>query len=249
MKDIGTLPRETDGRRSRGALSAVVMGKGELAIRAAEWFVQSPLYDLIAIVPVVPEPTWTPSLASWARARGVTVVDSGHFRDIPDLAEEAWKADVVLSVFYDRIIKDWFIRRCNKILNLHNGPLPKYRGVSPINWALKNGEPEHGVTLHEITPGIDDGPIVAQLKYSIYPELDEVTDVYNRAIEYGWVLLQQTLPLIDTIKPRPQIHSEALYYNKAQNALLGERRNFTKKESCPAGSGENVMIHADEVTK
>ena len=56
-----------------------------------------------------------------------------------------------------------------------------------------------------------------QIKYSIYPEFDEVRDVYNRAIEYGWVLFQQTLPIIESHQaPRPQNHSEALYYNKEQ---------------------------------
>ena len=162
---------------------------------------------------------------------------------------EGWTTDLAVSIFYDRIIKDWFIRKCHRILNLHNGPLPRYRGVSPINWALKNGENEHGVTIHEITPGIDDGPIVGQIKYSIYPEFDEVIDVYNRGIEYGWTLFQQTMPMMQKIKPRPQNHSEALYYNKDQNALLGERRNFTKKESWLPGSHHNGMINSEALTK
>ena len=225
------------------------MGKGELAIRAADWFLQSPGYDLTAVVPVIPEPKWTSSLASWAGAHGVNIVESGHFRDIPNVMDEKWRADIVLSVFYDRIIKDWFIQKCGKILNLHNGPLPRYRGVSPINWALKNEEAEHGVTIHEITPGIDDGPIVGQLKYSIYPEFDEVIDVYKRSIEYGWILLQQTLPLIHTIQARPQNHAEALYYNAKQNDLLGERRSFTKGDSFHAVAVHHAAAGAGEVTK
>ena len=60
---------------------------------------------------------------------------------------------------------------------------------------VKNNEVEHGITIHEITPGIDDGPIVGQLKYSIYPQFDEVVDVYRRSLEYGWILFQQTIPL------------------------------------------------------
>ena len=157
---------------------------------------------------------------------------------------ESWKIDLAFSVFYDRIIKEWFISKCESILNLHNGPLPKYRGVSPINWALKNAEKEHGVTIHEITPGIDDGPIVGQVKYSIYPEFDEVIDVYRRAIEFGWVLFQQTLPLLRNISSRPQDESQACYYNKDQDRLLEERRNFTKIQSpVPSGSGMQVSAH------
>ena len=45
-------------------------------------------------------------------------------------------------------LKQNFIDSCKNIINLHNSPLPKYRGVRPINWALKNGEHSHGVTIH-----------------------------------------------------------------------------------------------------
>jgi len=209
--------------------TVVVIGKGDLAIRVANWFLLSEKYELSAIVPVIPEPTWTSSFATWGKKSEVPVVESGHYKDLPQLTEVDGGIDLTVSVFYDKIIKAWFINRCKKIINLHNGPLPKYRGVSPINWALKNEEVEHGVTIHEITPGIDDGPIIGQLKYSIYPEFDEVVDVYKRSLEYGWVLFQQTIPLLDRIKARRQEHREASYYSKLDDPRLGERSNFTRQ--------------------
>ena len=215
----------------------VLLGKGTLAIRIAEWFARQPQYDLKLIVPVIPEPAWTDSLSAWGRTKGVPIVESGHFKDIPDVMADSWKTDLAFSVFYDKIIKEWFIKKCSRILNLHNGPLPKYRGVSPINWALKNGEDLHGVTIHEITPGIDDGPIYSQVQYSIYPEIDEVKDVYARSLEYGWTLFTQTMPLLERITPRKQDESQATYYNLAKNAELGDRRSFTRQESIqPAAS-------------
>jgi methionyl-tRNA formyltransferase len=240
MKHVGILPRETNRTSGRRVQSVVVMGKGDLAIRAAEWFLQSSSHELVAVVPVIPEPKWALSLSSFAASMNVKVIESGHYQDLPSVREDGWQVDLVISIFYDRIIKDWFISKCPRILNLHNGPLPKYRGVSPINWALKNGEQEHGVTIHEITPGIDDGPIVAQVKYSIYPEVDEVIDVYRRAIEYGWVLFQQTIPILDKLTPRTQDGSQASYYSKREDPLLGERRNFTREQSLFAsGNGHN----------
>jgi methionyl-tRNA formyltransferase len=209
----------------------IVLGKGDLAIRVADWFVKSNNFQLTHLVPVMPEPSWTQSLTAWGRANGVAIIESGHYRDLPGVAEEGWSVDLAVSVFYDKIIKAWFIDKCKQIINLHNGPLPKYRGVSPINWALKNGEIEHGLTIHEITPGIDDGPIIAQVKYSIYPEFDEVIEVYGRALEFGWTLFQQSMPLIEKIQPRVQNESEATYYDKHQDVRLGERRNFTKAQS------------------
>jgi methionyl-tRNA formyltransferase len=211
--------------------SVVVLGKGELAIRIAEWFHQSPRHTLLAIVPVVPEPTWTDSLAGWSRAAGLTIVESGHYRDIPGIRDGGPAIGLAVSVFYDRIIRPWFIGRCRRIINLHNGPLPRYRGVAPINWALKNGESEHGATIHEITPGIDDGPIIGQARFSIYPEIDEVVDVYRRALAFGWTLFQETIPLLDRITPRPQDDSQATYYDSQMKQLLGDRMNFTRASS------------------
>lgn len=206
----------------------VVMGKGDLSIKVAEWFLHSEKHKLVAIVPVVPEPSWTQSLAAWGGVNRVLVVESGHYKDVPNISMPDGSIDLVVSVFYDKIIKAWFIDRCKTIINLHNGPLPKYRGVSPINWALKNEECEHGITIHQITPGIDDGPIISQLKYSIYPEFDEVVDVYQRSLAYGWVLFQQTIPLLDKITPRQQEHGNAAYYSKLDNSRLKERSNFAR---------------------
>lgn len=211
--------------------TVIVMGKGTPAIRVAQWFLDHPDYELVHVVPVVPEPAWTDSLVAWAQEHGVPFVESGHYKDIPGVHDQDWGVDLAFSVFYDKIIRDWYISKCRRILNWHNSPLPRYRGVSPINWALKNNESQHGVTIHQITPGIDDGPIVAQLMYSIYPDIDEVVDVYNRAIEYGWTLFQQTMPLLDRITPQPQDDSASTYYNVKQNPLLGERRAFTRAQS------------------
>jgi len=207
----------------------IVMGKGDLCIKVCEWFHQNSSYIITHIVPVSPEPTWTGSIMNWAKKHKVNLVDSGNYRDLS--AESINEADIVMSIFYDKIIKKDFIDKCKKIINLHNAPLPKYRGVSPINWALKNNEQEHGVTIHEISPGIDDGRIIGQVKYSIYPEFDEVKDVLQRSIEYGYTLFKNTIPILDQITPTIQDDLQSTYYNAALNDLLKERKNFTKAES------------------
>lgn len=212
--------------------TTVLLGKGSLAVRVAEWLRQRPEFDLSLIVPVIPEPTWSDSISDWGAEAGVPVVASGNYREIaPDL-----EIDLAISIFYERIIKADFIDRCGRIVNLHNGPLPRYRGVSPINWALKNGEDHHGVTLHEITPGIDDGPIIAQVIYSIHPEIEEVRDVYARALAYGYQVVIDTLPSLDRIVPRAQDDSLATYYAMGDNERLGDRRSWTRADSVAAGA-------------
>jgi len=211
--------------------SVVLLGKGDLCIRVGEWFLASDEHELRCVVPAIPEPTWTSSVVSWARARHVPIVEDGRTPSIPGVRGDSWRTDLAFSVFYDRIVQPWFIAKCGRILNLHNGPLPRYRGVSPINWALKNNEREHGVTIHEITPGIDDGPIVSQVRFSIYPDVDEVVDVYRRCLAFGLLLFEQTMPRLDRITARPQDESQAFYYNKDDSPRLGEREGFTRELS------------------
>lgn len=180
------------------------------------------------MIPVIPEPSWTGSLGAWAQENGVAQVESGHWRD---LEADAGPLDLGISIFYDKILRAEFIDRFDRLLNLHNGPLPRYRGVAPINWALKNDEDHHGVTIHEVTPGIDDGPIVSQLTYSIYPEFEEVRDVYARSLQYGWTLFEQTMPLLDRIEARQQDEAAATYYTAGDQERLGDRASFTREES------------------
>ncbi len=47
-------------------------------------------------------------------------------------------------------------------LNVHPSALPRYRGPAPVHWALRNGDPTIGVTVHRMTEQLDSGPILAQ---------------------------------------------------------------------------------------
>jgi methionyl-tRNA formyltransferase len=55
-------------------------------------------------------------------------------------------------------------------INVHPSLLPKYRGASPIQWALANGDAETGVSVLYVTPKMDAGDLLAQERYPIAPE-------------------------------------------------------------------------------
>lgn len=207
----------------------VLMGKSNLAVNAAFFLLRHQGIENFILVPSLPHPDWTMSLSfinDHHNTDIITYIESGDYRDIPDDIE----IDLAISIFYGKIIKKDFIDRCKKIINLHNSPLPLYRGVRPINWALKDGRTEHGVTIHEIDEGIDTGPIISQLKYSIYPEHDEVFDVYLRAQQYGLALFENTIPMLDKIEPQPQDNSKAIYHSSRDDKLLGDRLDFSRKD-------------------
>jgi methionyl-tRNA formyltransferase len=47
-------------------------------------------------------------------------------------------------------------------INVHRSLLPRYRGAAPVPWAIRNGDPDIGVTVHRVDEGTDTGPILAQ---------------------------------------------------------------------------------------
>jgi folate-dependent phosphoribosylglycinamide formyltransferase PurN len=96
---------------------------------------------------------------------------------------EAADADVVL-VFGTGLLKAPIIERfTGRILNIHLGLSPYYRGAGTNFWPLVNGEPELcGATIHFLDAGVDSGPIVAHVRPEIRPD-DGPHDIGNRTIQ------------------------------------------------------------------
>ena len=87
------------------------MGKGDLAIRVADWFLQSPGHELSYVVPVLPEPGWAASMTGWARENRVPIVQRpATTRTSPGSRTATGRPISLFSVFYDKIIKAWFIQ-------------------------------------------------------------------------------------------------------------------------------------------
>lgn len=98
------------------------------------------------------------------------------------------------------------------ILNIHPSLLPKYRGASPIQSALLNGEKQTGVTIIKIDEKVDHGPIVAQFSEEILPT-DTAESLYFRLFFDGAKVLKTILPayLEGRIELREQEHNKATY--------------------------------------
>lgn len=206
--------------------SIAIIGRGRLGIAALHASMAAG-FDIRKVVVNAVEPAWDRSLSKHVRRFFPTLEPkldtSGDWRNLIGL-----DVDLVLSVMYDRIIGADLIDGPARVLNLHLGKLPEYRGMRPINWALKNGESAAGVTLHEVDTGIDTGPIVAQSTFSVYPDIDEVGDVYGRAIRAAEGILRDVLPIVEQIKAVPQDESRACYYSAKDMPRLGERADWTR---------------------
>ncbi len=74
-----------------------------------------------------------------------------------------------LSVHFPLVLQPWLVARYRgAIWNLHPGLLPWGRGTHPVFWALWEGSPA-GATLHELTAGVNTGPVVQQRPVAVLP--------------------------------------------------------------------------------
>jgi methionyl-tRNA formyltransferase len=134
--------------------------------------------------------------------------------------------DLIIVCNFHKIIKSGLID-IPKLgaFNVHSSYLPESRGGTSIIWALKSGSEETGVTLHEITAGIDDGDIISQKKVPI-SFWDTQGSLYTKITLAKFDLLVDFLTSIaagEQIPRFPQDHSKATYLPKRndEDGLLG----------------------------
>ncbi|WJY21166.1 phosphoribosylglycinamide formyltransferase [Fontisubflavum oceani] len=85
-------------------------------------------------------------------------------------ALEAADPDIICLAGFMRVLTEAFVSRWQgRMLNIHPSLLPKYRGLNTHARALAAGDTEHGCTVHEVTPALDDGPILGQAKLTMAP--------------------------------------------------------------------------------
>lgn len=79
-----------------------------------------------------------------------------------------YNPDLLISIAGNQIFKTELINLAPKgCLNLHTALLPKYRGLMPSFWVLKNSEKHTGVSVFFVDKGIDSGPILVQKRIEI----------------------------------------------------------------------------------
>jgi len=97
-------------------------------------------------------------------------------------------------------------------LNVHTSLLPKYRWAAPIQHALLNGETTTGLTIMQMSLGMDEGDILLQETWRISPADTTGTLFALTGQQAGPLLIDALVWLLDgTVKPKPQDKSDATY--------------------------------------
>ncbi len=101
------------------------------------------------------------------------------------------------------------------IINVHPSLLPAYRGPTPIEQAILDGETKTGVSIMKLTAGMDEGPVYKQKTVHLtgHEAKTELTDLLQKT---GAELLAEVLPQIASseLKPRHQSHPDRVTYSQ-----------------------------------
>jgi methionyl-tRNA formyltransferase len=118
-----------------------------------------------------PEPC--PFVTAWAERHDVPAVHVASWREPEATARLAGlEFDVLLSLAYDLILPEVVLQMAREsAVNLHRGIAPDFRGCYSTAWALENGAPTVGATLHLMTGEVDGGPILAQRSLAAKPDM------------------------------------------------------------------------------
>lgn len=83
---------------------------------------------------------------------------------------DAWSAEIVCLAGFMRLLSAGFTERwMGRMINIHPSLLPLHKGLHTHEQALADGVAEHGCTVHFVTPGMDEGPTIAQARVPVLP--------------------------------------------------------------------------------
>jgi methionyl-tRNA formyltransferase len=176
---------------------------------------------------------------------------------------EELRPDLMVVVgWYHMIPKS--LRHISPAIGLHASLLPDYSGGAPLVWAMINGEDMTGITLFEMSDGVDNGPIYGQASTTILED-DTIASLYRRIETMGIDLLQTFLPRIASGTAEKRIQDETLRRIVPQRSpshgridwLQSSREiyNFVRAQSMPypgafsSLAGKQITIWAVRVSE
>lgn len=93
-------------------------------------------------------------------------------------------AEFVALAGYMRILSDDFVARwAGKMVNIHPSLLPLYKGLNTHAQAIEAGDKFGGCSVHIVTPGVDDGPVLAQTPVAIVP--GDTVETLARRVQFA----------------------------------------------------------------
>lgn len=157
-------------------------------------------------------------IATWCESKNIKVWQPESLKGVEiknsPLGEEDFDVSIVAS--YPKILREEILNLTEfGSLNIHPSLLPKYRGPSPIQTTLLNGEEKTGISIIKLDKEIDHGPILIQKEIEIFEE-ETNEKLERRCGQEGGEMLSQILEpyLTGNLKLIEQNHKDATFTKK-----------------------------------
>lgn len=154
----------------------------------------------------------SPAVKTFAQKRDIPVWQPSRLSEIKADVESLSDAAGVL-VSYGKIIPTELIELFDPgIINVHPSLLPRWRGPSPIESAILNGDDETGVSIMQLSADMDAGPVYGQARLPLRHD-ETKPGLYDALGKLGETELLRVLPSIldGSLQPTPQVEADATY--------------------------------------
>lgn len=196
-------------------MEIVYLCKGGRGASCLESLVKDHYHPELIVVQPQPDKPWFQTVLSLAASHGIPVIqpDNPNAKDVEQTLQDL-QPDLLVLVGYGKILKGNILSIPKRMaINLHGGKLPKYRGSSPLNWALINGDMSFTLSVIHVVPEIDAGGILIERTFDISPT-DTIRDLHRIANSEFPQMLLETVRQIEagTCVPVPQAEEDVSYY-------------------------------------
>ena len=124
---------------------------------------------------------------------------------------DAVHPDVIVCAGYMRLISEAAVEaHRGQLVNIHPSLLPAFKGLRTHAQALAAGVPEHGASVHFVTPDLDGGPVIAQARVPVRPG-DDVDTLARRVLDREHPLLIATIALLAA--GRVRLHGDGVEFD------------------------------------
>ena len=209
-------------------MRAVFMGTPEIAATVLKSVLAS-RHEVVAVVTQTDKPKGRghemafPPVKEVALEAGIPVLQPQRARDEAFIEElKKINPDIILVAAYGKLLPKAVLDMPKfGCINVHASLLPKYRGASPIQWAVLNGDEKSGVTIMHMAETMDTGDII-MTKEVVLSEEETAGSLHDKLADIGGPLLIEAMDALETGRaPRIRQNEEEAIHVKMLDKTMG----------------------------
>ena len=181
-------------------IRVAVCGTTQNTVQCAQALTENKNFSILWCVTPPPKPigrkkTLTPTpVQTWAEKNDIPVHHvEKSLKPLQSTLTALPPIDFLLVVDFGYLVPDWLLELPQIApINIHPSDLPKYRGSSPGQFALLYGENSSAVCIMRMSIGLDEGPIITSIPFSIEPN-ETSPSYYQKAFTLASTALPEVL--------------------------------------------------------